>query len=643
MTSNNKKEFRCSNPYSKSPKNLGEKCINEINKFRQWMEQSKKLESYTKNPLKKSSNRNTNEFKYITFNIEELQNFLDYYIENYKNIYSNRFKTIDLRRNVVENRQVYHEYIRRMIKNGQIPYIVYEIIDNETGWIRVGWSSHSPDERMNWYLLRSFSPNLPADMANIYFEMANCGSKKRALARFNMRVRYVFPSKGEAQILEEFLTIFRNNSADNPDGYDLTINNQYNKIVGDLFKQGLRGSFPSGSLNPKWRNVPPIPLADSVLDGSEMNKLEFLFGVSSRTIRRRFRAYGYGVKGTYDLIDARAFLLKPYIIKGIKRAMTQEEFFKFCEEEGINLFNKFKFIKNKENSRGSFFRRMLKQIWNTSKHKEVRYHVISDYIISAITHPDITPGEAEREVGRIVDFKYEREFARICNHVFGQDFVNQRDEIYKPIIRKLALKYSDHRDINLRIAIDLGMCKRYDPLDSREKAAKCVGQYIKRNFGVSGSNLPNTLNPEIPRFKPIKEQISEYMEDNPIARPKEVYEKFPNFNLETIRHAVKIWKKDNKERIERFPCKLIVQYINEMGLDKNLQTIAKKMLESFITSKKPPLNSEWKAIIAGAIYLASKLVDNNISQKKIAEHINVDTHSISKRYRDIATELNINI
>lgn len=339
--------------------------------------------------------------------------------------------------------------------------------------------------------------------------------------------------------------------------------------------------------------------------------------------------------------DARAFLLKSYIIEGIKRALTQEEFFKFCEEEGIKLFNKFKFVKNKENPRGSFFRRMLKQIWDTSKHKEVRYQVISDYIISATTQPDITPGEAEREVGRIVDFKYKREFARICNHVFGQDFVKQRDKIYKPIIRKLALKYSDHRNINLRIAFDLGMCKSFDPLNSRKKAAKWVGQFIKRNFGVTGSVLPNTLNPEIPKFKSIKEQINEYMEDNPIARPKEVHEKFPNFNLETIRYGVKKWKKDNKGKIERFPSILIVQYINEMGLETNLQTIAKKMLESFITSKKSPLNSEWKAIIAGAIYLASKLLDNNISQKQIAEHVNFDTHTISKRYREIANELNI--
>jgi len=247
LNSNNKKDFGCSNPYSNSPKNIGEKCINKIKKFRQFMEQSKKLDECIKNPIIKSSNWNTNEFKYITFNIEELQNFLDYYIENYTNIYSNRFKTIDLNRNRVENRQVYIEFVHKMIENGQIPYIVYEIFDIKTGWIRVGWSSHSPVERMNWYLLRSFSPNLPEGMANIYYEMANSGSKRKALARFDIKVRYIFPTKGEAQIMEEFLTIFRNR-ANNSEGFDLTINNEYNKIVGDLFKKGMGGSFPKGSL-----------------------------------------------------------------------------------------------------------------------------------------------------------------------------------------------------------------------------------------------------------------------------------------------------------------------------------------------------------------------------------------------------------
>lgn len=140
-------------------------------------------------------------YTHFTIDIKELQAFLDDYIENYNNIYSRRFKNLDLNRNKVVNRQVYIELVRKIIQNGQIPYIVYEICDSKTGWIRIGWSSHSSDERMNWYLLRSFSPNLPADMANVYYEMAKTGSKKHALARFDMRVRYVFQTKGEAQRL----------------------------------------------------------------------------------------------------------------------------------------------------------------------------------------------------------------------------------------------------------------------------------------------------------------------------------------------------------------------------------------------------------------------------------------------------------
>ena len=50
-----------------------------------------------------------------------------------------------------------------------------------------------------------------------------------------------------------------------------------------------------------------------------------------------------------------------------------------------------------------------------------------------------------------------------------------------------------------------------------------------------------------------------------------------------------------------------------------------------------------EGIIAGAIYLASKLLKIKISQKKIADHIKVASDTISKRYREIANELDIDI
>ena len=72
-------------------------------------------------------------------------------------------------------------------------------------------------------------------MANIYHEMAKSKSKDQTSSRFLIKARYLFPSKGEAQIMEEFLTIYRNR-ADNKNGYDLKINNEYNQIVGECFE-----------------------------------------------------------------------------------------------------------------------------------------------------------------------------------------------------------------------------------------------------------------------------------------------------------------------------------------------------------------------------------------------------------------------
>jgi hypothetical protein len=382
------------------------------------------------NPIPKIKNSfPINNISKFSLFLIDLQKFLDYYIEKYNNFYSKRFNKLDLRKGWVENKQIYKIFRKKIVNKGQIPHIVYKILDVNTRWIRVGRSKNSPKVRFKFYKSRAFSYNFTKGMANIYPEMASCKTRKNIKKRFKMRVRFIVPSKGEAQVLEEFLTIYRNR-ANNQIGYDLTINNEYNKIVGDIFKIGSGGKFLSGALNANYRDVSPIELANDVLRGVTMKGLTQKYSVSSRTIRRRFRAYGYGIKGTYDLKDARAYLLMPYIIEGFKRGLNQEAFFKFCICEGVEIFNRYRFVPNKENPRGRFFRSMLKQIWGTSKHKEARYQVIADYIISSIIRPDITPGEAERELSRSIDFKYDREFAKICEDIFGMDFISFFSDIH---------------------------------------------------------------------------------------------------------------------------------------------------------------------------------------------------------------------
>ena len=582
-----------------------------------------------------AKNNIINSDTHFTLNIKEFQGFLTYYIENYNNIYSKRFKNLDLNRNKVVNHQVYIELARKIIQNGQIPCMVYEICDKKKGWIRIGWSSHSPDERMKWYLNKSFSPSLPTDMANIYYEMAKSGSKSQAQARFDMRVRYLFPTKGEALIMEEFLTIFRNR-ANNPNGYDLTINNEYNKIVGNLFKQGIGGSFPSGSLNPKWSDVPPIPLADAVLEGSEMNELGSLFSVSLRTIRRRFKAYGYGVKGTYDLKDARAFLLKPIIIEGFKKGLNQKDFFENCRSEGIGIFDRFKFVLNKSNDRGSFFRRMLDQIWDTSKHKEARHIVIADYILSVITRPDITPGDAEAELNKFIKFKFRGEFAQICKNEFGIDFRSKRDDIFKPIIEKLALENGNEPKIQLRIAIGLGICKENDPVDIRDRASHWVASYVKRNYGVRPRKLPQILRPGLNVYSSLKQQVFKYMDDNPKAKPMEVKENVESKNIETIRGYVKLWRKENWEKIKPplNPFDLIPKYIEKLGVDKEIKELTIKFLETF-QSKKKIGNRKLKGLFAAALYLACFVKEKPVSKMSLEKSIGVSGVTIRKRIKEL--------
>ena len=60
-------------------------------------------------------NKKAPTFTYFTIDLKELQGFLDCYNENYNNIYSKRFKNLDLNRNYVVNRQIYYELVKRII------------------------------------------------------------------------------------------------------------------------------------------------------------------------------------------------------------------------------------------------------------------------------------------------------------------------------------------------------------------------------------------------------------------------------------------------------------------------------------------------------------------------------------------------
>ncbi|TXT63691.1 MAG: hypothetical protein BAJALOKI1v1_680004 [Promethearchaeota archaeon] len=595
---------------------------NNKDKIKLNRENKKLINDVLKNPL-----------KYL-LNIDELKEFKKSYLKNYNNFYSKRFKSIDVSRGKIDKIEQYKELKKGIIKMGRVPHIVYEIIDENNGFIRVGRSKFPPKKRLKWYLSRAFSPKLGSGFATIYYEMANCKSKKKVLERFKIMVRYIFETKGEAQIMEEFLTIFRN-QANNFVGYDLTKNNEYNKIVGDLFKAGLEGDFLKDKLNPKWNDIPPIALADAVLEGLGTGEISKRFNASSKTIRRRFEAYGYGVKGTYDLKDARAFLLKPFIIKGLKKGMPQNIFFKYMEKKEIKIFNRFNFTPNTNHNRGAFFRRMLEQIWGTSRHKEVRYKVISDYIISAIDRIDITPKEAKEKLSAIINFKYDDELGNICRHTFGMGFSQKRDEIFKSQIEKYALKNWSEQYIQAKIAEDLGLCKEDDSYEIRQKAALLIKNYVKRNYHISTGKLPFILDPSLPQSHTLKDRIYTYMRKHPLDRPEDVHKKFSKESLEGIRYYVKQWKAENRKKIYDSVYEVAKDSIGDLGLDDSHFKKITKYLKKYFQINNPPLNWNWRGIIAGAIYLIGIEDGEELTQETISKFLDVSPHTIGKRYKEI--------
>ncbi len=90
------------------------------------------------------------------------------------------------------------------------------------------------------------------------------------------------------------------------------------------------------------------------------------------------------------------------------------------------------------------------------------------------------------------------------------------------------------------------------------------------------------------------------------------------------------------------PIALVPRFIRDLDLDSEVEGITIKILNAykanFSTSGKDP-----KGIVSGALYLASKLKDKNITQKKIADTVGITEVTLRSRYKELVKKLNIKI
>ena len=90
------------------------------------------------------------------------------------------------------------------------------------------------------------------------------------------------------------------------------------------------------------------------------------------------------------------------------------------------------------------------------------------------------------------------------------------------------------------------------------------------------------------------------------------------------------------------PSALVPKFIVEMGLDAEVERITVNYLEKF-KSYIPTSGKDPKGIVAGALYLACKIKDKEVTQSQIAEIIGVTEVTLRSRYRELVKKLNIKI
>ncbi len=90
------------------------------------------------------------------------------------------------------------------------------------------------------------------------------------------------------------------------------------------------------------------------------------------------------------------------------------------------------------------------------------------------------------------------------------------------------------------------------------------------------------------------------------------------------------------------PSALIPKYTAKLNLNQEIERFTSKIVNNFTlnfsTSGKDP-----KGIVAGAIYLASKIKGLELTQKEIADKVGVTEVTLRSRYKELSKKLNIKI
>ncbi len=132
------------------------------------------------------------------------------------------------------------------------------------------------------------------------------------------------------------------------------------------------------------------------------------------------------------------------------------------------------------------------------------------------------------------------------------------------------------------------------------------------------------------RQKGIPRTLQEILDESSVS-PKDV------------RRSVSILMKEFKLKTHiTDPVALIPRYVTELGLDSEIMALTSKILTTYI-SNFPISGIDPKGLCAGAIYVACKLKNIELTQLQIANSVGITEVTLRSRYKELKKKLNITI
>jgi hypothetical protein len=216
--------------------------------------------------------------------------------------------------------------IDKMYKSGNWYGIVYKIqrIKDENGnlvndgSIRIGKSMSLLSQRWAKYKYRS-GLGYKGNKYHIHHAI-----NKYGLDAFEREIIGVCQSRKEFIATEVFWTIYYNRY-ENKKGYDLSVNEYYNPIIGDLMEK-----FEE--------KIPKIDLTNNILKGLEVGDLKDKYGINTyETLNNLFEQY-YGER---SLNKIRSNLIAPLLEDFIKLGYNEEQVLNKLKESGIMFIDRY--------------------------------------------------------------------------------------------------------------------------------------------------------------------------------------------------------------------------------------------------------------------------------------------------------------